>query len=132
MSPIQGTPDVECSTAENDYITNQGTQSNHRIRGKDKEQGTETEIIYIWFAFSNRNSYSDRLMLAKDPLAFEVMWLLKYFHNFTCFIYKDSKNTSYGHHNTRLHLLYSIKIDIQGAGACFFLFFNPNPNPNWS
>ena len=30
-------------------------------------------------------------MSAEDPLAFEVIYLLKYFHNFKNFIYQDSK-----------------------------------------
>ena len=51
-----------------------------------------------------RNCYSDCLMLAEDPLAFEVIQLLKYFHDFTKFIHQDTKMPAQSCSNTNIEL----------------------------
>ena len=47
-----------------------------------------------------RNYYLDRLMLAEDSPALKVIKLLKYFHDFTEFIHKDSKTPAPSCSNT--------------------------------
>jgi hypothetical protein len=49
-----------------------------------------------------KNCYSDHLMLAEDPPVPEMIWLLKYFHDFTEFIYQDSKTPAWSCNNTKI------------------------------
>ena len=61
----------------------------------ERLQSSYTKKKKLFCSHSNSTAKSGPIDLAEDPLVFDLIYILKFSCNFSYFIWKFSKNTSY-------------------------------------